>query len=343
MTRREEISEEQIRLLRRVFEREVQEIRDTVKISELERLIANRDTYGIIRLLNIDRSAFSDLEQTIEQAFRQGGVFTAADLSPIPVEGVGNVLFRFDMTTTLAAQWIADNAARFVVKVTEGQREMIREVITQGTNDGVNPRRQALDLVGRVNNMTGKREGGFIGLTSSQARSVQNARAELENLDSDYFNRELRDRRLDPAIRKAIKNDEPLPRKTINAAITSLQNRTLKYRGDNIARTEAINALRGGEAQAIAQAMEKGDIDPEDVTKDWSGSLDARERQQHLAIEKQRRNILEPFDMPDGSRLMYPGDTSLGAPGSQTINCRCQSIYRIDYFNGVVKRFKGFG
>jgi hypothetical protein len=38
-----------------------------------------------------------------------------------------------------------------------------------------------------------------------------------------------------------------------------------------------------------------------------------------------------PFIAPDGSRMMFPGDTSLGAPGEQTIQCRCFERIRVRY------------
>jgi hypothetical protein len=34
----------------------------------------------------------------------------------------------------------------------------------------------------------------------------------------------------------------------------------------------------------------------------------------------------EPFVLPDGSKMMFPADISLGAPPEQTINCRCTMI-----------------
>jgi hypothetical protein len=38
-----------------------------------------------------------------------------------------------------------------------------------------------------------------------------------------------------------------------------------------------------------------------------------------------------PFVLPDGSRMMYPGDTSLGADAGQTINCRCVERFEVDW------------
>lgn len=344
---RDEISEQQIAKLRRIFEREIQDIRDAAKIAELQRLIERQDIDGIIKLLGINRAALSDLEQAIADAFKTGGVFAAGDLSPVPVPNVGDVLFKFDLNTQASVNWIRRNAAELVVEVVEQQKEMIRDVVSRSTGAGINPRRQALDLVGRVNKQTGKRTGGFIGLTTRQAESVLNARDELENLDAEYFSRKLRDKRFDATVRRAIQNNEPLTQQQIDAATASLQNRTLKHRGDMIARTEAINGLRAGEEMAIAQAVELGEVDPGDVSKEWDSSGDSRVRVDHVLLDGQKQNLLTPFTVPvggdyEGQQLMYPGDNSMGAGGGMTIACRCRAVYRVDFIGGAVRKFRGF-
>ena len=128
--------------------------------------------------------------------------------------------------------------------------------------------------------------------------------------------------------------------------ITAMQARTQQYRGQVIARTESINALRAGQFEAIKQAAIKGDIDPRDVSKAWDSSSDARTREDHLLMEATYRDnpigLESAFIAPDGSRLLYPGDWSLGASGAQTIQCRCKAVYRID-FAGSLRRVEGFG
>jgi len=42
-----------------------------------------------------------------------------------------------------------------------------------------------------------------------------------------------------------------------------------------------------------------------------------------------------PFTTPTGFRLLFPGDSSLGAPPQETIQCRCWVEYKIDYLGMI--------
>ena len=335
------ITSEQARIMRREFERAISAVRDSVRLSDVESLIRANDIDGLIRLLGLNASTFEPLENSIRDSFRVGGNYTAEILSPIYVDGLGNIAFTFSMQATEATAWLSANAAKLVTEMAEEQQQMIRERLAYFLLKGTGPRTAALDLVGRIDTTTGQRKGGFVGLTSQQAEWVSNARTELEALNPNYLNRGLRDKRLDPIVRKAIDKGESLTAKQIDAAITSLQNRTLKYRGDVISRHESIKALRAGQHLSIMQAVKRGEMDAGDVTKEWDATGDARTREDHLLMEGQTVPLLMPFTFPDGSRAQYPSDDSLGAPASNLIQCRCKIDYRIDFI-GRAKRVRGF-
>lgn len=61
------------------------------------------------------------------------------------------------------------------------------------------------------------------------------------------------------------------------------------------------------------------------LKKQWVAVLDDRTRPDHAAADMQIKEMNEPFEVGE-SLLMYPADSSLGAPLSQTINCRCISV-----------------
>lgn len=46
----------------------------------------------------------------------------------------------------------------------------------------------------------------------------------------------------------------------------------------------------------------------------------------HLAMDGVEVPQDEPFTLPDGSKVMFPGDISMGAPPEQVLQCRCTMI-----------------
>ena len=318
----------------------VSAIKNDVKINQLTALIERGDIDGAIKLLGLDPSAFEGMDEALRQAYRSGGMTGAIQIGEIPTED-GEIPFRLNMRSPAAEAWLLRESSRLIVEMSDGQQELVREVLTEGLEQGVNPRQQALGLVGRMD-ATGKRTGGFIGLTTQQSGWVANARDELENLNPNYFTRELRDKRLDSTIRKAINDGQELTPQQINKAITRLQGRTLKYRGDVIARTESIKALRAGQHESVNQAVDKGELSRDDVKRIWdSTGPDGRTRDNHLLMEGQERKHGEPFDFPFGGQAMFPSDDSLGAPASELIQCRCRENTEIDFI-GQLKRVEGF-
>lgn len=56
--------------------------------------------------------------------------------------------------------------------------------------------------------------------------------------------------------------------------------------------------------------------------KEWETFGDGKVRPSHRAVNGVRIPIDEPFTV-GGSKLMFPGDTSLGADAEEIVNCRC--------------------
>lgn len=339
-----QIAIQQERQLLRTFTQTIQGIKDQATIAEIVRLLEVGNVDGVVELLQLEPATFEPIEEQIRTAYRTGGLTGAEQVGPIPTN-VGTLVMRFNMRNPRAEQWLRNLSSRLVTEMFDDQRTMVRERLTDNLARGVNPRQAALDLVGRVDPQSRDRVGGFIGLTSRQAQWVSDARQELEELNPNYLTRELRDKRLDGAIRRAIEDDKPLTRRQIDSAISRMQARTLRYRGQVIARTESINSLRAGQYESILQAVERGEVESRDATKAWDSSSDARTRLDHLQMEQTYMANPIPVDQafiaPDGSRLRFPGDTALGATGEQTIQCRCKAVYRID-FVGRQARLEGF-
>lgn len=337
------IAARQERLMLQSFNAVISDIRNNAVISEIVRALEMGNVEAVVRLLGMDEATWEPYYDAVRQSYREGGITGAAQIGTIPTPD-GELALRFNVRALGAERWLAAMGARMVTEMIEPQRQMVRDVLNANLAAGTNPRQAALDLVGRVNRETGNRVGGFVGLTGQQASWVQSAREELEGLNSNYFTRQLRDRRFDGVVRRAIESGEPLNQSQINAAVTAMQARTQRYRGENIARTESINALRSGQHESIFQAVEAGEVELRDLEKTWDDSGDGRTRLDHLQMGQQYAEPIpfeRPFVAPDGSRLMYPGDSSMGASGSQIINCRCRENITIN-FAGRLKRIEGF-
>ena len=208
-------------------------------------------------------------------------------------------------------------------------------MIEGGIEAGRGPRQTALDIVGRVNKATGKREGGIVGLNAPQAKAWLKAGDELDNLDPAYFERKLRDKRFDPMVKRAIAEGKPLSKADRERVLNRYQDRLLKHRGDTIARTETIASLNAGRDQGIQQLIDAGNITEDQVVKVWEAGRDGRTRESHMLMHQQRKRLSEPFVTPTGYKLMYPGDAELGAPGSEIISCRCIVRFDIDFYAGL--------
>ena len=336
------ISKEQEAAFRKAFSDSVARIKNNAVIKDLIDRIAVGDIEGVLTAIGINEASFGSIEQAIQNAYRKGGETAASQVGRIPAPGSSvSFLFAFNVSNPRAEQWLRQNSARLIVEITEGQREMVRQRLTARLSEGINPRQSALDLVGRKNRVTGRREGGFIGLTEQQAQWSVNARNELQDLNPAYLTRKLRNKRFDGMVKRSIKSGKPLNAGDIERTITALESRTLKHRGDVIARTESIDALRAGHHEALRQATDAGEVLDEDVTREWDTSGDARVRESHARADGQKRKGNEPFNV-GGYQLRYPGDSSLGAPAEEVVQCRCIEHTEID-FGARVARIEGFG
>ncbi len=243
------------------------------------------------------------------------------------------MVFQFNVRNPQAEAWISQFSSNAVTEILDDQRTMIREYLRAGLEKGNNPRTVALDIVGRIG-PNGTRQGGAIGLTSSQAQWVRNYADELASDNPQQaLVRLLRDKRFDKTILKAADSGEPLSADQIQLMVQAYTNRALRYRAENIARTEAMSALHESQNQAIEQAVASGAIQSSAVTYIWNTAEDSRVRDSHEAMDKQRVSRGESFITGNGIPLRYPGDPE--GPPEEIINCRCWREPDVDFLAGV--------
>ena len=320
--------------LQRAFLDSVYNIRDQAHLDQIARMVENGDIDGAMRAVGLDEASFRPFDKSIANAFEAGGDATAAAVPAVRDAEGFRTTFQFAVRNPDAEMWLRNYSGNLIRDIVTDQKTAVRNFLEAGLSQGANPRTTALDLVGRISRSSGQREGGVIGLTSSQEEWVRNYAAELaSDTPSDALARNLRDARFDRAVLKAESSGQPLERGLIDKMVTAYKNRALKYRADTIARKETITALHTAQEKAVQQAIGKGVVDQTAVTYVWRTAHDSRVRTSHLVMDGQVRKEGQPFVTGAGYHLLYPGDPS--GPASEVINCRCYREPKIDFLAGI--------
>lgn len=293
-----------------------------VNIDELIKLLEIGDAMAALEMLQLEPANLFKMTEAIRDAYITGGPLVAG------------ATIAFDGRALRAEAWARKYVGDFVEGITQTTSEALRTVIVDGLTAGRNPRSLAVDIVGRREGS--RRVGGFLGLTQGQAASISRGRGLLSSgIPSEmekYLELKLRDKGYDRLIRKAIRDSKPITGKTLDKLLESHKSKALRHRAEVIARTEAMNALRAGRREGLAQMVDAGKITDEQVKRVWDATLDERTRPLHIDMDEQVvYGMNEMFVTPDGYFMLFPGDTSLGAPGHHTIQCRCIERYEIDY------------
>lgn len=311
----------------------IQNTVDQVVLNEVIDAIVAGDAEKAFELLGFNPGALRPITNAIERVYERSGEWTAEGYPRQP----GYPYFRFDVKNPTAEKWVRDKSSQLITNLTDEARTNVKTTLEDGVQRGRNPRNTALDIVGRVNRQTGKREGGTIGLTVNQESWVRSFRTNLDQLSEDYFTKELRDKRFDPAVRKAVQTGKPLSADVVDKLVNRYRANALKYRGEMIARTESIHAFNAAELESARQVVATGAVREKDVKREWDSAGDRKVRPAHKAMDGQQVGLDEPFRSPDGAFLMYPGDTTLGAPARDVINCRCRVKTVIDWIAGGIE------
>lgn len=319
--------------LRQAFLDVISNVVDAVMLGELTDAINQGNYERVIAILDLVPGKFRPFNAALERTFEMFAENKASQFPPRIKTDFGTVQFHFDFRNPRVDDWLKNKSSDLISRTTDDIRSNVRNIMFEGS--GRNPRDVALDIVGRYDPATGKRTGGIIGLTKNQERWVASARRKLENLDPTYLDMTLRDKRFDSIVQKAIDKGEPLSRDNIEKLVVRYKDRTLKHRGDNIARTEIAQAQNQAEWESVKQGVDQGLINPQAVERTWDTAHDNRVRSSHRAMQGQVRALDEPFVTPTGHLLMQPGDTKLGATADDIVDCRCRAVTRVDWKFGL--------
>ncbi len=376
-----------------VFIAAIATLRAGINFPRLLSALRSGDTDAAIDALNIERGVFSGYVVERQAAFASAGAEVSRLLTdervaffrdtspearrrapetaptgpswprppapPAPsLEGPepSSIQFRFDMTNPRAEARIRTEAATRVTGYVDEQIETARRVIAEGFARGEGPQTIATDIAGRINPLSGRREGGIIGLSGPQVGYVESMRSRLLSGDPDEMAKvlgrfsdgkwvegtgmTLRDRRFDRTIKKAIADivkgkPNPLTRDKIDEMTAKYSDRLLARRAEDISRTETAQGVMMARAEATKQALDKDGLADDDVTKVWrhlGGVHHARDW--HLAMNGKSVVGLEAvFFLPDGSLMKHAHDPEGGAKNN--VACRCGTDFDIDWAAGL--------
>ena len=339
----------------------MRQARAGVDMRALEAAIARGDVAAAFRALRFDAADMFRTDTAITAALAAGGNYQmgafqhATRRAPIG----SRVVQSFGGRNERAERIARDLGARLVTEVVDDTRVLIAQTIRAGLEAGAGPLRTALDIGGRVVN--GTRQGGLVGLHSTQAGYVQNMRTALSSTNGVGVRRivtdpvtgaqravkdfwigrdgtlkstfTLRNKQSDAAIFRAIRDGTTLPQTAIDRMAQQYSNRLLRQRGETIARTETMKALSAGRHEAVAQLIENpnNDVQAQDIKVKWDSAGDGKVRPTHAAANGQTVQYGDPF-IVGGFSMLHPLDSSLGAPAEEIIQCRCYEDVIIDFF-----------
>ena len=273
MKKQSSLNDREERLLRLISRADV-----SLRIAATNAVLAARQAPGTLAALErlIEQGL---IEQAIQVASRAAvvriydgyaAVYTSAGQAGSKfIENSLEVVIGFDQANFRAVRHLQEERLRFVREFTDEQRRATQSALSDGIERGLNPRAQARNF------------RSSIGLTSKQQSAVANYRRLLNRAsdgDTEALTRQLRDRRFDPTVRRAIRSGEPLTNKQVERMVGRYRERYVKYRSEVIARTEALRAVHSANDEAYRQAIDEDYIQVEELRRTWTIARDDRVR-----------------------------------------------------------------
>lgn len=324
--------------LAEAFRASFAEITDRISLKRVIEFLKVGDVNGALEAMYIEAAAFAPVQAKLAEIFALGGDTFVRGL---PMIG-RSIVVRFDARALRAEAWLRDHSSSLITYIVDEQREMIRQRLTAGLAAGRAPRATALEIVGRINRATGKREGGIIGLHPQQVAAADKLKDDLLSGDPARMRAVVASNEKGKRFRvtsnntilRAAKAGKPMTAEAVEAIRENYVVKAMQSRGRTIARTETLTSLNASHDEAFRQGLAKTNYTEADVVRVWDSAGDRRVRHTHAVLDgKTVRGLTDPFASPSGARLRFPGDRSFGAPASEIINCRCRVQYRIDVFN----------
>ena len=263
LSKQSSLDDREARLLRLISNGEV-----SLRIAATNAVLAARNAPGTLAQLEalIEQGL---IEEAIQVASRAAvirisdgysAVYNAAGQNTSKfIEDSLEVVIGFDQANFRAVRHLQEERLRFVREFTDEQRRATQSALSDGIERGLNPRAQARNF------------RSSIGLTAKQQSAVQNFRRLLNRAsegDEEALTRQLRDRRFDRTVRRAIRTGEPLTKTQVERMVGRYRERYVLYRSEVIARTESLRAVHSANDEAYRQSIDEGQIEARGIEAD---------------------------------------------------------------------------
>lgn len=212
-----------------------------------------------------------------------------------PPKIMGQLSVSFDYLNPRVIDAIRTLETKVIQNLEHDAKEVVRAIVENGLRDGHNPRAYARQLRSSV------------GLGPTQLQEVENYRRALMEKDASKALHYLRrDKRYD-----RLTKDGKMTPERIDKAVDAYTRRRIALNAETNARTAALDAQKLAQRLSYEDAIAKGVVSRDQLKREWIGVMDAREREEHRAMEGQQVG----FDSPFSNGEMEPGES--------TYNCRC--------------------
>ena len=252
-------------------------------------------------------------------AYVHAGQAAARRLREAHAVTVAKKLLVFDAADPPAVAWAQRNRLDKIREITQEQRDAIHGILVQGARSGANPRVMAREI------------HETIGLTAKQEQIVANYRRQLEQGQlTEALARELTGGNADRTLEAALRSRDAIPPTRIDSMVDAYRSNWTRMRAETIGRTEGLRVAHQASDELYRQAVERGDLKPEQIVRTWvhrSGVRGKKDRSFHVSMNGQTRGYEEPFVSGLGNELMFPGDPD--APIEETAQCTCVVTVRV--------------
>jgi len=329
-------------VIRAAWVEAIDQIRSNIVLRRLVEKLERGDIAGAVADLGLTDGVFARFENALIQTYHGGGIATVSSMPIVRDPSGGMVQFSWGVRNLAGEQAMRDHAARLVTGIVTEARDGIAAVLTENLARGQSPYDAGRLIAGRVNRVSGQREGGLVGLSRPQMETVARIERAMREGDvaymRDYLTFANRDKRLDRTVLKAIREGRGLAPEEVERVTRLYANKALKWRGDQLAIHETHMALARSRMDAFQQQIDAGKIEVQDVMKTWRRTVSREPRLDHMAMAGKSVGFNELFTLPDGASCTGPHDPNL--PAKHTIGCKCAIDLTIDFAGQALRRYR---